>query len=412
DMAKKRTTSLLPGGAASRRRPLTDHHRDERGASSKLPATLQQVATHSGFSRSTVSNVVNGLSEKVSLETFQRVTESIRLFNYRPNTAARLLRSGHARPTVLGLLVPSIAHPFYASLARALDQATRQQGFSLVLRNTNSDPATEHGLVEEFIADGVRCVALASSTAEESHLQGWIDRGLCIVSFDRLASAHLGLPMDTVSLDNFHAARTATRHLIENGHTAIAYATQPIMTRAMTCLTRSERRDGYLAAMKEVGQEDNALVLELPVAGKHPDTALSASGRQVALKLIGRRNRPTGIVCMNDLIAFSLVAGLHGAGVRVPDDISLVGIDGLSLDALATPPLTSMHQPLAAIAEATIERMQARLSNPHLPAAQQLLKADLVIRASVKSRTATGAVRTPPNLIATPTTRRRDPAKA
>jgi DNA-binding LacI/PurR family transcriptional regulator len=98
--------------------------------------------------------------------------------------------------------------------------------------------------------------------------------------------------------------------------------------------------------------------------------------------------------------------------VRVPDDISLVGIDGLSLDALATPPLTSMHQPLAAIAEATIERMQARLSSPHLPAAQQLLKADLVTRASVKDRSAAGAVRPSPAVIATPTTRRRDPAKA
>jgi DNA-binding LacI/PurR family transcriptional regulator len=218
--------------------------------------------------------------------------------------------------------------------------------------------------------------------------------------------------MDTVSLDNFHAAQAATRHLIESGHTAIAYATQPIISRPMTCLTRSDRRDGYLAAMREAGHEEDALVFELPVAGKHPDTALSASGRQTALKLTSRRNRPTAIVAMNDLVAFALMAGLHGIGVHVPDDVSVVGIDGLSLDALSAPPLTSMHQPLGAIAEATLERMQARLANPHLPATQQSFKADLVVRASVRDCSQAGTARTSPDPVATPATRRRDPEKA
>jgi DNA-binding LacI/PurR family transcriptional regulator len=308
-------------------------------------------------------------------------------------------------------LVPSIANPFYASLARALDQATRQRGFSLLLRNTNSDPATEHGLVEEFIADGVRCVALASSVAEEADLQAWIERGLCLLSFDRHASSHLGLAMDTVCIDNFHAAQTATRHLIENGHTAIAYATQPIMTRPMNCLTRSDRRDGYLSAMREAGQEDNAVVLELAAANKHADTALSASGRQVALKLIGRRNRPTAIVAMNDIVAFALIAGLHGIGVHVPDDISVVGIDGLSLDALAAPPLTSMHQPLDEIVEAALGRMQARLASPHLPATQQIFKADLVARASVRDRAQISTGRTSSDPIAATSSPQRDPEK-
>jgi DNA-binding LacI/PurR family transcriptional regulator len=411
-MAKKRTTDSLPGSAPLGQVQRNGHAQDSQGPSSEPPATLHQVATHAGVSRSTVSNVANGLSEKVSPSTFQRVTESIRLLNYRPNTTARLLRTGHAQPTVLGLLVPSIANPFYASLARALDQATRQRGFSLLLRNTNSDPATEQGLVEEFIAGGVRCVALASSTAEESVLPGWIDRGLCIVSFDRLASSHLGLAMDTVSLDNFHAAQAATQHLIENGHTAIAYATQPIVARPMNCLTRNDRRDGYLAAMREAGQEDNAVVFELPVAGKHPDTALSASGRQIALKLTSRRNRPTAIVAMNDLVAFALMAGLHGIGVHVPDDVSVVGIDGLSLDALSAPPLTSMHQPLGAIAEATIERMQARLASPHLEATQQSFKADLVVRASVKDCSPAGTARRSPEQMIPSATGRRDPDKA
>lgn len=386
------------------------YRRDARTASGEPPATINQVALHAGVSRSTVSNVANGLYDRVNPRTFERVAESIRLLNYKANNAARLLRSRQARPTVLGFLVPSIANPFCASLAGALDHAARERGFDLLLRNTGSDQATEHRLVEELVADGIRCVALASSSADESILRAWIHRGLCVVSFDRLGSDRIGLPMDTVSLDNFHAGHTATRHLIENGHTAIAYATQPVVTRQMHWLTRCDRRDGYLAAMEEAGL-DNAVVFELPVAGKHPDTALSASGRQIALKMMGRRNRPTGIVAMNDLVALSLIGALHSLGVRVPDDVSIVGIDGLSIGALSAPALTTMHQPLGAIAGAAIEMMHTRLVSAQLPATAKAFRANLIARASVRDLARAATARMSPDSVATTVSQRSVPEK-
>jgi DNA-binding LacI/PurR family transcriptional regulator len=368
------------------KRELNDRRRTDGGSDRLQPATLIHVARHAGVSRSTVSNVANGLSDVVGPETFQRVLESIRLFNYRPNPAARLLRSGRTRAPMLGLFVPSIANPFFGSLARALDESARKNGYNLLLRNTYSNPTTEQALLEEFIADGFRSAVLASTTADESYLQSCIDRGLGVVSCDRLDSPALDRLIDTVSIDNYHATYAATEHLIAKGHTAIAYVSEPITTRGTICLTRRDRRDGYRAAMKEAGQESFAVVLELPATSQSANPALRTPTRQIAQKLVGRRNRPTGIVAMNDMVAFTLIAGLHEIGVRVPDEVSVVGIDGLSLDALAAPPLTSMRQPLGAVAEAILERVQSRLVNPSLPATRTIFKTELVTRASVKDR--------------------------
>jgi DNA-binding LacI/PurR family transcriptional regulator len=338
---------------------------------------LRHVALHAGVSESTVSNVMNGRSDKVGAKTFQRVVESIRALNYQPSHAARQLRTGHT--PMLGLLVPTIANPFFSSLARELDEAAQKRGYSLLLGNTYRDPDKEHGFLEQLMRYGARGAITTSSLAQQNQYVSLIERGLHMVSFDRRASPDFTLPIDYVSIDNFHAGHAATLHLLEQGHRAIAFVTAPVKT-----LSRADRRAGYLAAMKEAGLEASAIVSEFEASSNFMDTELPDLGRRVAKELITHKPGPTAMVAMNDMIAIGLIAGLHESGLRVPQDVSVIGIDDLYLDTLVTPALTSMRQPLSEIANMMVERLHLRLASPHTPNTERVFKAELVVRASVQ----------------------------
>lgn len=346
----------------------------------KAEVKLRHVARHAGVSESTVSNVMNGRSEKVGPETFQRVVESIRALNYQPSHAARLLRTGHT--PMLGLLVPSIANPFFSSLARELDEAAQKRGYRLLLGNTYRDPEKEREFLEELMRYGARGAITTSSLANQSQYVGLIERGLSMVSFDRRASPDFTLPIDYVSIDNFHAGHAATAHMIARGHRAISYLTAPAKT-----LSRNDRRMGYEAAMKEAGLERFIRVSEAEAHATFMDSELPELGRRLAKDVAGQKDRPTGIVAMNDMLAIGVIAGLHESGVLVPEEVSVVGIDDLYLDSLITPALTSMRQPLAEIAETMVERIRLRLTNPRIPTSERVFKAELVERASVRDRT-------------------------
>ncbi|HEX3694284.1 MAG TPA: LacI family DNA-binding transcriptional regulator [Polyangia bacterium] len=346
----------------------------------KAEVKLRHVARHAGVSESTVSNVMNGRSEKVGPETFQRVVESIRALNYQPSHAARLLRTGHT--PMLGLLVPSIANPFFSSLARELDEAAQKRGYRLLLGNTYRDPEKEHEFLEELMRYGARGAITTSSLAKQSQYVTLIERGLSMVSFDRRASPDFTLPIDYVSIDNFHAGHAATQYLLTCGHTAIRYMTAPAKT-----LSRIDRRNGYQAAMKEAGLEAAASMTEAEATSTFMDSELPEVGRRMAKELAGQKDRPTALVAMNDMLAIGLIAGLHESGLNVPDDVSVIGIDDIYLNTLITPALTSMRQPLSEIAETMVERIRLRLTSPRVPTTERVFKAELVVRASVKDLT-------------------------
>ncbi len=303
----------------------------------KAEVKLRHVARHAGVSESTVSNVMNGRSEKVGPETFQRVVESI------------------------------------------------QRGYRLLLGNTYRDPDKEREFLEELMRYGARGAITTSSLARQSQYVTLIERGLSMVSFDRRASPDFTLPIDYVSIDNFHAGHAATQHMIHRGHRAIRYVTAPAKT-----LSRIDRRTGYEQAMKEAGLEGFISVSEFEANATFMDSELPDVGRRIAKEIAAQKERPTGVVAMNDMLAIGVIAGLHESGLNVPDDVSVVGIDDLYLDSLITPALTSMRQPLAEIAETMVERIRLRLTNPRIPTSERVFKAELVERSSVKDRRGAG----------------------
>jgi DNA-binding LacI/PurR family transcriptional regulator len=345
-------------------------------------STIQDVARHAGVSISTVSNLLNGRVDRMGKETLARVQAAIAALNFRPNSAARRLKTGHT--PLLGLLVPSTANPIYGVIARQIETAAQERyGHRVLVGNTYRDKAKETAFFDDLVTHGVRGVVVISSLGDEGHYEAAVQRGLVVVSYDRRATPGTRSAIDHVSVDNVEAARIATTHLIANGHKRLAFVTAAGQT-----MSRSEKIKGFLASAKKAGLQASAQVIDGETKFTYGDSEMSDIGRAQAARIAQQpaRSRPTGIVAVNDLLAFGLMAGFRDAGLSVPNDVSVVGIDGLFLSALVYPALTTVSLPVDAMASTIVERIMLRLADASAETGEFLFKPTLVERESVARR--------------------------
>ncbi|WP_248323836.1 MULTISPECIES: LacI family DNA-binding transcriptional regulator [unclassified Caballeronia] len=335
-------------------------------------STIQDVAREAGVSVSTVSNVLNGRIDQMRQETLARVQAAISTLRYRPSTLARQLKTGQT--PIVGLLVPSIANPMYGYIAREVETyAQERYGYRVMIGNTYRDPGKEASFFEDLLSQGVRRVIVISSLANERHLETAAGRGMVVVSYDRRATEGEATRVDHVTPDNFGAARMATRHLIGQGHTRLAFATLTGMT-----MSRRDKIDGFLAAASEAGLSGRAQVLDSGPVNEYGDSMIAENGRALARRLAADDERPTGIVAVNDLMALGLMAGLRESGLRVPEDVSIVGMDGHFLAAISNPALTTVQLPVPAMAAAMVERVMRAHDEP-MPASEQALFTEITL---------------------------------
>ena len=336
------------------------------------PATIDDVARHAGVSISTVSNVLNGRESRMRTETLARVQQAIAELGFRPNQSARRLKTGHM--PMIGLLVPSIANPFFGSLVRWVEEAAIARGYGVLLCNTQRSADRELEYAQAFMAQGVKCVILGSSLQAQQHLAPLIEGGLAAVSFDRTAQ-HAPLPMDYVSLDNHRAGAMAAEHLLALGHRKLVYVSAPVRS-----VSRVARLDGAREACARAGVKLETHVSDVTVA--QAEMEMAEIGRAAAHALKKQRGKATGFVAMNDMVAIGLMAGLRDAGRQVPDDVSVVGIDDLFLGQYISPTLSTVRQPMQAMATAAVERVLARLKAIDEPPHELVFMPELVVRES------------------------------
>lgn len=340
-------------------------------------STILDVAREAGVSVSTISNVLNGRTDRMRSDTLQRVQAAISALDFRPSRAARQLKTGHT--PMLGLLVPSIANPMYGYIAREIETAAQERhGHRVVLGNTYRNRDKETGFFDDLLAHGVRGVVVISSLVDERHFESAVQRGLVMVSYDRRATPGASPAIDHVSVDNFEAARLATAHLIANGHKRLAFVTASGQT-----MSRSEKIKGFFAAAESAGLQRSARVIDGSTSSEYGDSEMADVGRQLAARIAAERGRPTGVVGVNDMLAFGLLAGFRDAGLVVPADMSVVGMDGLFLSALTSPGLTTVRLPVPEMARTIVERVIGRLADDSIPPAEFLFKPTLVERESV-----------------------------
>jgi LacI family transcriptional regulator len=331
-------------------------------------ATVHDVARRAGVSTSTVSHVVNN-TRFVSDELRERVLAAMRELDYTPNAAARMLAL--KRSQTIGLIVSDIRNPFFASVARGVEDVAQEQGYTLVLCNSDESAQRETACLNALETRAVDGVLLASAGVADEHLARLVRAGYPIVLVDR-DLPELGAP--AVLLDNEGAAYSAVWHLITRGHRRIA-----MLSGRAVISTTTERVAGYRRALAEAEIEmDNRLV----VSG----ASTSEGGAIAANAVLDLDEPPSAIFSGNNLMSIGALQAIANRGLLVPDDIALVGFDDFPFpwsDAFR-PHLTTIAQPTYELGRRAAEILVQQLkgSSSTTSAERVVLDGKLVVRES------------------------------
>ncbi|MFO8063175.1 MAG: LacI family DNA-binding transcriptional regulator [Spirochaetia bacterium] len=325
-------------------------------------ATIKDVAKRAGVSPTTVSHIINE-TRHVSEALRARVMEAIDELDYRPYGLARSLRTKQSH--TIGVLIPDNTNPYFAEIARLLEDECFLKGYNVIICNTEQNPGKEltyMRLLAEKAADGMVFV----STGDDAEaIDALSDQKITAVLVDRDIP---GLDIDRVVSDNEHGAYLATRHLIELGHTRIDCIAGP-----QGIASTEDRLAGYHRAMEEEGLAGTVFYGDFQVE----------SGYAAFDQMHREDNLPTAFFASNDLMAMGVLHGAAEQHMRVPYDLSVVGFDDVQLASYAVPSLTTVRQPKQEIVRQAVSLLLRRLSGDTTEGMQhRVLTPELVIRAS------------------------------
>jgi DNA-binding LacI/PurR family transcriptional regulator len=330
-------------------------------------ATIKDVARHAGVAISTVSAVLNR-SAPVSDETVARVEAAVAGLGYTPHGAARSLRSGQSQ--LIGLVVPNIANPHFAAVAREVENVCLSAGYMTVVYSTGQDSERESQVLKMMRVQrvaGLIVIPTRSDAEHGSHLIGQIH--VPTVLLDMYVE---GLPYDVIKTDNVEAGRLATAHLLRLGHRRIG-----IVVGLVGLATSDDRHAGYLRAHQESGvQVDDSLA----VAGDF-DQSRAYAGTEA---LMTRADRPTALVAISNMMTLGMLFALKAMQLKVPDEVSVVGIDDLEFAKIVDPPPTVVATPILPMARRAIERLLRQITGKTAPTGQwEIHQPSLIVRESV-----------------------------
>ena len=326
-------------------------------------ATIYDVARRAEVSPATVSRVVNGRAN-VDAGLAERVRRAMRDLDYRPNAVARNLR--RSRTSFWAVIISDIDNPFFTTMFRGVEDVAQPAGFSVLLCNTDNDPAREEQYVNGTMSEQIAGVII-SPTPSSPHVRRLMDAGVPVVVIDR----HLpDTPVDTVLVDNEHGAEMATRHLIESGYRRIACLTGPA-----DLFTADRRLAGYRRALAAAGRPyDEGLV-------RYSNFQQDGGYRAMASLLDGD-TRPDAVFVTNNLSTVGAVACAFDNGIELPDDMGIVGFDDLPWAKLMRPALTTVAQPTYEVGRSAADLLNHRMADPGRPPTTLTLRTELKIRNS------------------------------
>ncbi|MBB1073284.1 LacI family DNA-binding transcriptional regulator [Rhodoferax sp. 4810] len=324
---------------------------------------IVDVAKQAGVSTASVSRVISGLPG-VSEETRARVDAAVKALGYRPDLAARRLRSG--RTDTLGLIVSDIRNPFFTEISRAVEDVAYQNGMRVLMCNADEDPDKEAFYLEMMRDENVSGVILSPTLSLLKSLRP-ANYPFPLVLVDR---CERDTNADAVVLDNFDAAYRLTEHLIKQGCRSIVFLYGSVGS------TGEQRHQGYLAAMA-------AAKLTPEAESIAPRTE---SAREVAEVLLQRRPLPDALVASSGLVLLGLAEAVKAAGLQVPDDTAIAGFDDLPWTSLVTPDITVIRQPTDEIGQTALRLLLQRVAQPERSVRRVVLRGELLVRGSTQRR--------------------------
>lgn len=339
-----------------------------------MTVTQADVAARAGVARKTVSNVINDYPH-VSQDVRTRVLRAIDELDYRPNHAARSLRSGRSR--IIGLAVPELDVSYFSELARLVVEVAQRRDLTVMIMQTLGDPDRELAVVNGTYTQFVEGLIYSPVALGGAELESRRDRTPIVLLGER---ASQGL-VDHVGIDNVAAARTATEHLLELGRRRIAFIGSQ---RKASSEIAHLRTTGYREALQAAAHKIEPRLI-VPTAGYHRQDGMSAMR-----KLLERPGpRPDALFCATDLLAQGAIRVLLEQGLRVPQDVAVIGFDDIDEGNYSTPTLTTISPDKRQIAETAVDRLLARAhSKSELPVNDTVTRFSLVVRESTIGRPA------------------------
>ncbi len=287
--------------------------------------TIRDVARHAGVSPATVSRVLNRSSHPVSERGRRRVLTAARKLSYIPNLLARSLLTQETE--AIGVLIPDVSNPYYAAILRGIEDAVGPSGRTVILGNTDRRPDKQRLYLRALMERRVDGIIIAGGVFGRAE-QAITGRALPVVMIGRHRAR-----LPSVGIDNVAAGAMATQHLVELGHRRIACLAGPAIS-----LTSADRVQGYRRALDAAGITVEAdLVIEVGFTPVRTGDAV--------VTLFGRAARPTAAVAANDQVGIAVIRALHDLGLRVPDDVSVVGFDDTPVASYTVPSLTTVAVP-------------------------------------------------------------------
>ena len=331
---------------------------------------LKDIADELGVSVVTVSRALRDRPD-IAKDTKARILERVKRLNYRPNMTARSLVTG--RSSLIGLVVPDLIHPFFAEIAKGLSATLREKNYFVLVSSSESDPQLEQDEIEHMLAHHPDCFVIASCQKDTSSLQRIGEAGVPLVLIDR---SFQGFACNFVGVDDYKAGEIAAEHLIAQGCKRIAHIRGPETN------VGNSRAAGYRDALAKHGfaAPTNYLV----ASGEASDSDGETRGRRAMEEVLALKPRPDGLFCFNDTVAVGAMVKAIEAGLRIPQDLAIVGCGNFHYSSMLRVPLTSVDQRSREIGERTAKMITRLLEKPPSRPRSSILEPELIVRASSK----------------------------
>ncbi|HVU45828.1 MAG TPA: LacI family DNA-binding transcriptional regulator [Terracidiphilus sp.] len=331
---------------------------------------MKDIARDLGISAITVSKVLRNHPD-ISEETKQRVLKRVAELDYRPNELARGLATG--RSYLIGLVVPGLLHSFFAEVAMGLSTVISVKGYSLIVASSEEKPEIEHEEIRKLLARRLDALLIASSGSGAELFERMDKQSQPYILIDRKFP---GLEANFVGIDDEKAGRIATRHLYETGCRRIAHIAGRMNSPGL------ERLEGYKKALRELGLPYRE---EFVVHGAFVDTHITEQGYEAMKSLLALTIRPDAVFCHNDPLAIGAMNAILDAGLKIPEDIAVIGCGNLYFNSSLRVALSSIDQQPALLGERAGELILDILHKKSKLAPRTIiLEPNVVVRASTK----------------------------
>ncbi|NJB72233.1 LacI family transcriptional regulator [Saonia flava] len=335
----------------------------------KKEITIYDLAKELNYSPSTISRALND-HKSISKKTVQRIKNAAEEMGYRPNTLAAGLRNNKSK--TIGISISRINRPFMSSLISGIEEAARNAGYNVIISQSDDKYKNELSNTKALYDSRISglIVSLSMETSDYKHFNQFIDQGIPVVFVDRVPAS---LNSYKVVIDNYSAGYSATKHLIEQGCKRIAH-----FAGAQHRNVYEERKKGYVDALKEHG---------LPVEKeliKYFKTLSFEEGRKTTAKLMALPNPPDGIFSANDTAAVSAIIYAKSMGIKVPEDLAIIGFNDDPISSIVDPALSTVSHPAAKMGEISAKRIleHSRANYDKTISEVTILNTELIIRDS------------------------------